>query len=446
MSKKRERKKVVAKRKTKRADFFKEPTEAQKRQVVKDFAENSGLIVMPSLIEALEYQNITDTPEFVSARDKLIKWFSSYIEKTVSKAGPTNYLPDLMVTFIIPLDFKVPLPEEYISGALWGSNYVSELSFVTTFSKILPIGDAGVKISYLLVSMCDNETARLIKTNERHNIEKAFEKAISIANAVISGLQAVPGTHDHNMHDLTAISLNTVLKWFTYKRDAEQISEIHTMEDLDRTFTDIIISAPISGGHLERFKINHTWKTFTDNKVFKLISLFNSAVNARCFGRDDQAIISADTFVEYSLGYIYCELRIANGDDSKEVIEEFNKITKPGIAAIWDKMAPLLGFTDKESLKSDVLFDKYDAYCRKKRNHLHHHFMTDSYGEIDSMFAVYFCGEMIRRICELAINSRPEKTSLIIAEMSTLGDSTLFFKTLTKECVKAHPAFAPIIS
>lgn len=452
MSKKRNHKKVITRRKLKQKNISKnltnslEPTEAQKHKIIEEYAENSGLKVMPSLMEALERQDIASSSEYLSAKEKFLNWFSSYVEDSVLKSGTANYLPSLVTTFIIPLDFRLPLPEEYISGALWGLDRVSGLSFVTAFSKILPIGDAGIKVTYLLVSLCDNETARLMNANNRVSIEKAFEKAINVANSVIAGLQTLPGFHDHNMHDLTALSSNTILKWFTFNRDTKNFSEVQVSEDLDKTFVNIITSMPVKSEKLERFKINHVWKTFTNDKVFKLISLFNSAVNSRCFGRDDQAIIDADTFVEYSLGYIYCEIRISNGDDEKEVIEHFKSITKPGIRAIWGELAPLLGFNNGDELKNKVGFEKYNIYCRLKRNHLHHHFMTDNYGEMDSMFAVFFSGEMIRRTCEIVIESQLKKESLIIAKMTALAESTLFFKELTEECAKAHPGLKLLIS
>ena len=438
---KRDHKKALARRanriKAKNAVLQPEsPTQEQKEVVFNEYSEDSGFSVMPSMVEALGFQDIASDEKFAVARDKTTEWLVDGVKSVIAQAKALDYLPNMAITFVLPLGFHLPLPEYYVSGAISGLKNATEANCVTVFSKILPVGNAGIKTSYMLISMCDNEVVRLARTKKVSSYQVLFNKAVALANNVIAGLQSVHNIHNHNMHNLTPLSVNAIIQWYFTDRSTRGCSEIQKATDEERLFTDILTSQPIVGDALEHYKINHSWAYFTGDKVFALISLFNSAVNSRCFGRDDQAILSADTFVEYALGYIYCEIKAVMGDELVDAVKNFNQMTKSGIGAVWGEYVKMLDYEDSkegiEALKNDVGFGKYDVHCRDKRNDLHHHFMANNYNETDSLLAVYYSGEMIRKLCELVLKKYSQKNSLLPAKLELLRNSTLFFKGMTE--------------
>lgn len=427
MIKKRNHKIALQKRKNRQKEQYKKNKEQIFEELCQQYSGGNGSMPAPNLIEALARHNLSSDKHFDAMFEQLMEYFSSELSKRASELKQKLHMPDNVVTFLIPLDFYVPLPEGYNSMTIRSSNdEVIEASCVTAISKILPVGTASVKITYFVVSICSDEAANGARLCTFSGLIKIYEKAIMLANHVIVGIQSVPTRHNHYLHSLTAQSSPSVISMNVFNRTTKRVLKKEAVTFHKNPISEIFNARPLEKEEVGQFRSAHVNKAFTDDKVFQLVSKFNEAINMRCFGRNNEAVVLADNFVELSLGYLYCELCVANGEDIDKACELYADMKK--MSQIWEGLCDLLSYKSVTKLKKDIGFNDWTKYCRIPRDNLTHRFLTSDLSGVESLEAIYYSGELIRKLCNIISNKITSE--MLLQKLALLGSATYFSKNL----------------
>src|SRR5690606_18648942 len=125
-----------------------------------------------------------------------------------------------------------------------------------------------------------------------------------------------------------------------------------------------------------------------------------------CFGNDDEAIILADNFTELTLGYIYCQAKLAQGlryEEGVSLYAEFKSISD-----LVSGLAEIVGYSNTK-FKKDAEFDKWYSKCRLVRNDIAHRFMTDKSTMEESLEALHYAGNLIYKVSNIFQLKFPKK-------------------------------------
>jgi hypothetical protein len=427
MLKKRNHKEVIRKRKNRQENQKKKAEEQVFEELCKEYSEGKNSMPAPTLAEALTRHDISHDEHFGMMFRRLTDYFSDELLKRSNELRQTLDVPDKVVTFLIPLDFYVPLPEGYNSMSIRSKGgKVTEASCVTAISKILPMGTAFIKITYFVVSVCSNEAARSSKLCTFSGLIKLYEYAIMLANRVIVGFQSIPTRHNHYMHSLTVQSSPGTINMNVFDRLTKRILKRETITFHKNPISEIFNARPLEDEELTQFRGAHVNQTFTDDKVFQLVSKFNEAINMRCFGRNNEAVVLADNFVELSIGYLYCELCASEGEELEKAHEKYAKMKK--MSDLWESLCELLNYKSVTKLRNDIGFNDWVKYCRNPRNDLTHRFLTNDLSGIESLNAIYHSGELVRKLCNVISGKVSDEA--LLQKLALLSSATYFSKNL----------------
>lgn len=427
MPKKRNHKKVIQKRKIRQGEQQRKNQEQVFEKLCKQYSEDNDSIPAPNLVEALARHNISQDEHFSLIFQKLVSYFGNELLEKSNKLNQELNLPDNVVTFLIPLDFYVPLPEGYNSMTIMSNDSkITEASCVTTISKILPIGTALVKVTYFIVAICSDEAARGAKLCTFSSLIRTYEKAIMLANHVIVGIQSVPTRHNHYMHGLTVQSSPGTISMNVFNRTTKRVLKKEAVTFHKNPISEIFNARPFEKEETDQFRGAHVNKAFTDDKVFHLVSKYNEAVNMRCFGRNNEAVVLADNFVELSLGYLYCELCVNNGEAMDKACESYANMKS--MSQIWEGLCKLLDYSSITKLKKDIGFDDWAKHCRIPRDNLTHRFLTNDLSGVESLDAIYYSGELVRKLCSIIFNKVANE--ILLQKLALLESATYFSKNL----------------
>lgn len=428
MAKKRDHKKAVNKYRQRR---LKEDVNVQReveKKLFEEYADGQKIMPMPSLNEALASQDMEKDSQLKDAISKMISYFSDDLEQILEHQKNIKcYLPDNAVSFIIPLDFYIPLASPYNAVAIRAADdEITYATCVSIISKIVPVDESAVKVSYLIATICSNNASLASKNETSKELLKIYEEAISACNNIIASFQAIPSRHNHYFHPITCQSAPSRINYFSFNRKTKKILKKMTLNIHGNVYSEILQCHKLDEQELGFFRNLHLNKSFSDDKIFYLVNKINEAVNTRCFGNNNEAIILADNFVELSLGYLYCEIRIAKKEDRTTVYEDYSKMKT--MSEIWDALANLLNYGSKTKLKNDIGFNDWTRDCRNRRDDLTHRFLTSSFTSKESLDAIYSSGELIRKLCTIIDNKIKSADYPISDKMQLLASSTLFIK------------------
>lgn len=428
MPKSRDHKRAMRRRELRQQECQNVNKERFFEQVRLQYANGGSSTPSPSLVEALAKHEVSKEESFQVTFRKLIHYFSSELLRRTQNAGLSLDLPDDVVSFLVPLDFYVPLPEGYNAMTIQAADKkVVETSCITVTSRIVPVGTSSVKTTYLIISICSHEASQSVKPIMSCALCKIYERGIMLANHVIAGIQAIPTRHNHYMHGLTVQSSPSSIPMAIFSRQEQTVRKSVPVSFHQNPVSEILQARPLDKTELQQFAIIHTAKTFTDDKIFQLISKFNEAVNMRCFGYNGNAIILADSFVELSLGYLFYTLSVLDGQTVEEARRQY--ADKKGISQLLDSLRILLNYNGSmNKFKIDIGHKEWRQYCRKPRNGLAHSFLTVGPSGVESLDAIYYAGEMVRKICAIA-KVKVRDTSLI-QKLTLLEESTSFARGL----------------
>ena len=428
MAKKRDHKKAVNKY---RRRHIKNDIDIQReveKKIFEEYADGQKIMPMPSLNEALASQDMEKDSQLKDAISKMINYFSNDLEQILEHQKNIKcYLPDNAVSFIIPLDFYIPLASPYNAVAIRVANdEITYATCVSIISKIVPVGESAVKTSYLIATVCSNDASLASKNETSKGLLEIYEEAISASNNIIASFQAIPSKHNHYFHSITSQSAPSRINYFSFSRKTQKILKKMTLNIHGNVYGEILQCHKLDKQELDFFRSLHLNKSFSDDKIFYLINKINEAVNTRCFGNNNEAIVLADNFVELSLGYLYCEIRIARDEDRITVYEDYSKIKN--MHEIWSALVDLLDYESKTKLRNDIGFDDWMRDCRNKRDDLTHRFLTGNFTGKESLEAIYSSGELIRKLCMIIDNKIKTPNYPISDKMQLLASSTSFIK------------------
>ncbi len=406
MKRKRNHKEVLRRRQSKQKDKDKVTKERILTEIANEYIAGAEVFPLPTLVDGLSAQDINKIKPIQVGIKSVIKDFDRSIQKRVKEFNLSINLPKHVHSFIIPLDFYIPLPEPYNAmNIVLSQDTVTAAKCVTVVSDVVRLGDSAVKASYLIVSLCIQYSTEADKPKD-FNHKKLFDVAIAECNHVITAFQAIPSRHNHYMHRITDKSCANTINTFTFDRYIGKITDRRCIIVNYNTDSEIFQARALNEKELQQFIIAHTDKSFTKDKVFDLVSKYNDAINARCFGNYDQSILLSDSYTELTIGYILCEIQKSIGMDPGEVSTQYSEYRDSG--SIIKKLAELLG-TSRTQLRNSIDHDNWYKYCHEIRNDLTHRWLTDIPSAEDSLHALYYSGELISKLCQLVQNKYPQE-------------------------------------
>ncbi|MFZ1250082.1 MAG: hypothetical protein WAR37_01375 [Candidatus Microsaccharimonas sp.] len=425
MIKKRNHKKAVVNR---RARLKAESKARLWSGVIEAYSNGSDVMPMPTLVDALSNINFDKNETIQAGIKSQTEYFEQYIQKSSVEFKLGVKIPNKVITFIIPLDFYLALPEPYNAMLLSvdGEN-INRANCVTVVSEIIKVGESAVKTSYLIVGICMDDFSEV---NDAKNklISNVYEKAIQEANNVIAGFQTIVSRHNHYVHIITTLSGPSQIDMLTFDRRSGEKTPIETFKPNGNVMSEIYQSRPLEIGELNEFRLAHVNKSFRGDRIFDLVGKFNEAVNTRCFGHDTESIVLIDNFAELVMGYIYCQILIARGENEEEAVNRYQTFAKIGelisaLSSIFE--------VSKTSFEKQIGYGEWRKYCRSTRNKLTHLYIEGKVGPDESLHALYYSGEMVRKLCLMA--SIKYKSNIeIFDKMTLLANSTYFTKVLHK--------------
>ena len=225
MAKKRDHKKAVNKYRQRR---LKEDVNVQReveKKLFEEYADGQKIMPMPSLNEALASQDMEKDSQLKDAISKMISYFSDDLEQILEHQKNIKcYLPDNAVSFIIPLDFYIPLASPYNAVAIRAADdEITYATCVSIISKIVPVDESAVKVSYLIATICSNNASLASKNETSKELLKIYEEAISACNNIIASFQAIPSRHNHYFHPITCQSAPSRINYFSFNRKTKKI-------------------------------------------------------------------------------------------------------------------------------------------------------------------------------------------------------------------------------
>lgn len=131
-------------------------------------------------------------------------------------------------------------------------------------------------------------------------------------------------------------------------------------------------------------------------------SKLNEAIDARCNGKDDSAIVFADHYVELSMRYLLYNVLRAKGMahvNARARAKNHNKID-----GLVKDLAIELG-QSPTNFKNTIQYSKWTQSCRKKRNALNHEIERTKVTPNESFKAVDSSAITVQKICEI-VNSQ----------------------------------------
>ena len=146
------------------------------------YIENS--IPKPTFMECLA-DLLKDSNKLESATNSAIIDFANDYERYAQeKRLLIDTLPKEAISFIIPLDFYLPIPERY-----YASTYDNGcLIHASVYHNEIQIGRNKIRISFIIVTICNKEAKKIAKTfrkNKHLIIDKTYDMAINEVNRII---------------------------------------------------------------------------------------------------------------------------------------------------------------------------------------------------------------------------------------------------------------------
>lgn len=402
------------------------------RVIIDSYCRGSSRAPAPTLVDAISHENINNNKVIKRAYCECIASLNSRIKEVEQQNDVASFkLSDAVLSFLIPLDFYIPVNEpHYVGDFTIEDGTVSDLCDILIFSCMFPVGcEADVKASLLLVSFCLSNKMCVNRISELgKNIDLLYGKAVVEANKIISAYQAIPTRHNHYMHKVTKQMLPGHIFTMLSSRRCGGTLDSGYCEFHQNVESEIFQARPLNKTELSQFEIAHVNESFTNDRVFSLVSKFNDAVNLRCMGNHDDAIVLLDNFCELAVGYIYCEMMIYCGNCRDDVICQYVKIDK--MSCLWSQIGALVGMSSAR-LKKDVGFAKWYKFCREVRNDLAHRFIYREITDRDSGNATYYTGFLVRTLCHICMNRCNERSSCY-NKLSLLASSTAMADTMLR--------------
>lgn len=366
-----------------------------------DALYHNGEPVIPSITDALSLLGIEKNLNI----KELVK--SQY-------AGITKTAKDLKVeintkkslSFLIPLTAYIPLPTPYHATLITrdtDSNEGIDFTCVTldNYNPRIKLDDNEVllQLSYALVTVSSEQFNNASnKLEEFPRLRKVYDVALVALNSVINSYKATPWRHSHILQAQSALGAPGSVYIALTEFPSAKILEKDMCNLHDHLIGELLQSRMMNENELSNFRTIHVADSNGNSFPLWLVSKLNEAIDARCNGKDDSAVLLADSYVELTIRYLLYNVLVAKGLDHMGARARARNHRK------FDDLLKDLAIElckSPSDFKSTIKYGPWDQSCRKKRNALNHEIERVKITSNESFKAVHNSAILVSKICEI---------------------------------------------
>lgn len=392
---------------------------------------NERTIPCPTITEALSQMDFSSCMPFNKAQKFLINNFNIDCIKTYKSIGKTIDLPINVVTFIVPLDFYIPINQPY-SAILCSSGKNEEQLVIsgTIFTTISLVNGIKYRTSSILCSICGQPSDVFISNNDRiYDNSEIIEIVVDCCNRIIGSYETIPGRHTHYMHRITDQLLPSEIQYFIFKRTTKRIIDNGSIIANNNVLSDLYNSEVMpSKNELSMLSQIHVNYDGAFINVIDLILKIKDATHLVCKGMYADSILLADNFAELCMGYLYCEARrVIYGEEITEIIDNYkniNKKLKEEKKSWYKELSETFKYQSAEKYKKAICHDEYISKCRGIRDDLTHRFLLKKISGKDAEEALISVCRMIENASKIAYDLMPDSSDKLA--IALLIDSVEF--------------------
>ena len=378
-------------------------------RLVEDYYINRS-IPCPTIIEALSRTNFSSKASFNKAQKFLLKNFNKYCILSSKKYKLKTNFPKIVISFVVPLDFYIPIFEPYnaciIGDSLLGQNCIVCGSI---FSFTSMVDDTEYRTSGIICTICGDDSEAFIsrKKDEEYNGEKFSRIIVDCCNRIIGSYESIPGRHAHYFHRITYFQLPSELYYFSFSRTKGTLIDDGAVLIHSNVVSDLYNSEQLpTNEELSVFRDVHINFDTVFINVIDLVLKIKDAIYLKCKGLDSDAILLADNFAELCMGFLYCETRrVVYGEEKDEIIKKYKEIG--GKEGWFAELANTFRFPSANKYKEAISYGKYYEKCRLVRNDLSHRFLFKQITPIDSEEALESVCNMMTKACRICYDLMP---------------------------------------
>lgn len=364
-------------------------------------------VAIPSIKDGLPFLNLHTDIEF----DKIITEQMSEIKQAAARHG-LSIAPRRAVTVLIPLTSYLPLPKPYTAALLSKTNIakkqVEEFTCVRIedyLPRMTVTDDVLLKLSYAIVTIGSLENGT-ISTNldKQANLLDIHGQAIQAINKVIDAYKATPRRHNHLLQPITQLGSPGHIYALVFNTKHGNIKSAKEIDVHGHLFGEMLAARTMAEDELSVFREIHVRNAVGEGFPLRLVKKLNEAIDARCMGRNETAIMAADLYAEQAMSYWLYRILLEKGEtevDAKKKSRGFKEITN-----LKNILAKELGH-DQAAFDKLLKYNRWYQLCREKRNSLAHDFQFEGDSGKMSYQAVQESARLIKIIAETAADTYP---------------------------------------
>lgn len=391
-------------------------------------------IPRPSFMECLN-ELVMKHGEYEKSKQYIIDQFNDDYKRLREEGeGGDKALPRAVLGVLVPLDFYLPIPEGYWASTSDLSSDDPYLILSSVFHYCFELGDSRVRLSYVIVAICNGSVKKLIKKLDDNVVASdIYEIAILETNRLIGSFRSLPGRYNRYLNEVTIPGLPSMVDMFSFYRDTKKEVRCIPLFAHQSPLVDCFSLSVLDDNEIKELNTLHLNFGRNNFNVLKLLAKLSDAANSFSFGRDSEAIIQIQTFVEYSLGFLYCGCLKA--EDSRRTYEDCVNlyISSEGRNHFSTdrEIARFLGYISDDSygeFKKLVHKGEYVKTCKDERDVLIHNFFSTRKTVIQSKKAIKNAGIYVLKIAEMVVGRIVEKpaqdqVALLIKSIKTMSES-----------------------
>lgn len=367
-------------------------------------------IPCPTIIEALSRTDFSSKSSYNKAQNFLLKNFNRYCILSNKKYRLGAKFPKIAVSFVVPLDFYIPIFEPYNACVIGDSSFGQKCIVCgSIFSFVSAVNDTKYRTSGIICTVCGDDSDAFINRGKdvKYDGENLSKTIVDCCNRIIGSYESIPGRHTHYFHRITYFQLPSELYYFSFSRTKGTLIDDGTVLIHSNVLSDLHNSEKLpTNEELGVFRDVHINFDTVFINVIDLILKIKDAIYLKCKGLDSDAILLADNFAELCMGFLYCETRrVVYGEEKDAIIEKYKEIS--GKEGWFAELASTFRFPGAKKYKKAILYDKYYEKCRLVRNDLSHRFLLKQISFIDSEEALKSVCDMMTKACRICYDLMP---------------------------------------
>jgi hypothetical protein len=364
-------------------------------------------VALPSIHEALPLLNIYKTYDIKKQIEDQFK----AIRDSAKELEFGDFTVKNTASFVIPLDSFIALPDPYKATIISQTTDNPKKSFyftcvtIASYTPRLVLGKTKVltKISYLVCTI-GSEDFDFDSISDMEDILDIYEQAVKAGNAVINAYKITPGRHSHLLQPVSPMSTPSSVDIYLSDFEKGKVVENERIFLNEHLWGDIWQSRNFNETEQENFVSIHYGLGSEPSFPMHLLIRAHEAIDARCMGDDNLAVLLADYFVELCTRYILYKIHLTKGKSEVEAMAAGRRHTK--FVLIVDELARELGFAPTR-FKEIIGFSIWNQSCRKKRNSITHEVKIITTKPTESFKAVDSSTQLVKSLCGIVNKKYP---------------------------------------